>query len=251
MGLEQYRLPSGRVVRCPDAEPLVPSALAGDLYGVTGARRPEPPVPQLVRSAVAGPLTGNAATGQTGAGAGVAPRAAGPTPTAGCENTIQSDGPTGARPPSTNWHRVLVLEPLFGRRRRGGDGGHLRVGALPPIRHQRLQELLRTGHQASVSGGRAWTAPTPTPVPARVRRRSTSRWSSAWHPSVNVKVYVGPNNGTGPLDTYARMIDSDGAGDLHQLGRVRSAAAHGLHRGGGVDVPTGGGPGPDGGGRRR
>ena len=29
VGLEQYRLPSGRIVRVPDAEPLVPSALAG------------------------------------------------------------------------------------------------------------------------------------------------------------------------------------------------------------------------------
>ncbi len=105
VGLEQYRLPSGRIVRAPDAEPLVPSALAGDLYGVTGLDDLSRPVPQLVRSAVAVPLTGHSATGQTGAGAGVAPRAAGPTPTAGCENTIQSDGSSAARSPSTNWHR--------------------------------------------------------------------------------------------------------------------------------------------------
>ena len=73
-------------------------------------------------------------------------------------------------------------------------------------------------------------------------------------PNVNVQVYVGPNGGSGPLDTYVAMVERQrpAPGDLHQLGPVRGAAAAGLHPGRGVDLPAGRGPGPDRrGGRRR
>ncbi len=72
-------------------------------------------------------------------------------------------------------------------------------------------------------------------------------------PNVNAKVYVGPNGGSGPLDTYRAMVDGDSpaGGDLHQLGPVRGAAAAGLHPGRVVDLPAGRGPGPDRRGRRR
>ncbi len=53
VGLEQYRLPAGRVVRVPDAGPLVPGALAGDVVGVAGLDDLSRPVPQLVRPPIA------------------------------------------------------------------------------------------------------------------------------------------------------------------------------------------------------
>ena len=58
-GSEQYRLPSGRIVRVPDAEPLVPSSLAGALRRGDRSRRPEqaPSPSRSERDAVAAPTT--------------------------------------------------------------------------------------------------------------------------------------------------------------------------------------------------
>ena len=53
LGIEQYRLPSGRVAHAPTAEPLVPRSLAGSLQGVVGLADIAVPTPQLVR--LAGP----------------------------------------------------------------------------------------------------------------------------------------------------------------------------------------------------
>ncbi len=130
VGLERYRLPSGRVVRAPDAEPLVPGALAADLDGVTGLDDLSVPVPQLVRNrstvsrdaassdaassdaassdaassdaassdaassdaASSDAASSDAASSDAVPGSGVEAHAPGPTPTPGCETTIQSDG---------------------------------------------------------------------------------------------------------------------------------------------------------------
>ena len=68
-------------------------------------------------------------------------------------------------------------------------------------------------------------------------------------PDVNVKVYVGPNGGTGrSTPTRPWSTTTSVRGDHHQLGPVRGADGAGLHPGRVVALRAGRGPGPD---RRR
>ncbi len=92
VALEQYRLPSGRVVHAPSAGPLVPGALAPAVDGVVGLDDVARAVPELARpaAATASPSADPAATGPAPHAAGPAPRATGPTPSAGCQNTINT-----------------------------------------------------------------------------------------------------------------------------------------------------------------
>ena len=73
VGLEEYRLPTGRVARAPTEAPLVPSALADDLYGVVGLDDVNLQVPQLAHPAD-GPAGPGAAPAQSDPAPSSAPR---------------------------------------------------------------------------------------------------------------------------------------------------------------------------------
>jgi hypothetical protein len=213
--LEQYRLPSGRIVRVPDAEPLLPGALASQLYGVTGLDDLNRAVPQLVHSPATTPSPAHAqATGGTtapaaspaiGPAAGPIAHAPGPTPTAGCQSNISADGAGGA----------LTVDQLasaysFSDLYPGTEGSGVTVGVyeLEPY-------LLNDINTFKNCYSPAITA---TVTPVSVDGAATNSGPGAGEaaldiemvigmaPSVTVKVYVGPNQGSGPLDTYERMV---------------------------------------------
>ena len=222
VGLEQYRLPSGRVVRAPDAEPLVPAALAGDLVGVTGLDDLSRPAPQLVRPSsrsraparllsgtLPGPTPGPATTGPVDGGGGAGPRASGPTPTAGCENTIQSD------PSSAGGLTVdqLAAAYSFSGLYPGNEGAGVTVGVyeLEPFFSADINAFKNCYSPvigASVSAVSVDHA-NPNGGSGAGEAALDIEMVIGMAPSVNVKVYVGPNSGTGPIDTYAQMVESD------------------------------------------
>ncbi len=98
VGLEQYRLPSGRVVRVARRRRRwCPSALAGALDGITGLDDLSRPVPELVRSAPARPRPGRWRAGHRARRRGRSPRAArARAPTAGCARHASSPTPASA-----------------------------------------------------------------------------------------------------------------------------------------------------------
>ena len=49
----------------------------------------------------------------------------------------------------------------------------------------------------------AWTTPTPTPAPGPGEAALDIEMVIGMAPNVNARVYVGPNGGSGPLDTYS------------------------------------------------
>jgi len=214
LGLEQYRLPSGRMVRVPDAEPLVPSALAGDLYGVTGLDDLSRPVPQLVRSGdraeVAGagrPASGGALSGST-----VEPRATGPIPTPGCESTIQSDGSSAGALTVDQLASAYSFSSIYSTE--AGPVATVGIYELEPFLQSDINNFKNCYSPAigaMVSTVSVDGAP-PNAGPGAGEAALDIEMVIGMAPSVNVKVYVGPNNGTGPLDTYARMINSDSVG---------------------------------------
>jgi subtilase family serine protease len=205
--LEQYRLPSGRVVRVPDAEPLLPSALAPQLYGVTGLDDLNRAVPQLVRSTTAstssaiGPATGPA----TGPAAQPIAHAPGPTPTAGCQSSIAADGASGA----------LTVDQLasaysFSGLYPGTEGSGVTVGVyeLEPFLQSDITTfkncyspaITATVNSVSVDGAATNSGPGAGEAALDIEM------VIGMAPNATVKVYVGPNQGSGPLDTYERMV---------------------------------------------
>jgi subtilase family serine protease len=210
VGLEQYRLPSGRVVRAPDAEPLVPAVLAGDLYGVAGLDDLSQPVPQLVRAAAQQPAAQRPGPSPGTADAVPAPdpHAGGPQPTAGCESTIQSGNGSGGMTVDQ-----LASAYSFSSLYPGNEGSGVTVGIyeLEPF----LQSDITTFKNcyspvisASVSAvGVDRTSPNSGPGQGEAALDIEMVIGMA--PAVNAKVYVGPNGGTGPLDTYLAMVDGN------------------------------------------
>jgi hypothetical protein len=214
VGLEQYRLPSGRVVRVPDAEPLVPSALAGALDGVTGLDDLNRPQPQLVRPhaptlpAIRASNTAAPPPVAVDAAAGVAPRASGPTPTVGCSNTIQ------ANPGSAN---ALTVDELAGAYSfssiySGNEGSGVTVGIYElepflPSDITAFKNCYGSGITASVSSVSVDHA-NPNAGSGAGEAALDIEMVIGMAPSVNARVYIGPNGGSGPLDTYIAMVDS-------------------------------------------
>ncbi|HEY5023636.1 MAG TPA: protease pro-enzyme activation domain-containing protein, partial [Acidimicrobiales bacterium] len=222
--LEQYRLPSGRLVRVPDAEPLVPGALAGALYGVTGLDDLSRPVPQRIRSGDRAPVSGNTVSGNTvsgntvsgntvsgntGTGSAPEPRAAGPSPTAGCEDTIQSDGASSGALTVDQLASAYSFSSLYS----GNEGAGVTVGVYElepflPSDITTFKNCYAPAIGASVSSVSVQGV-SPNSGPGGGEAALDIEMVIGMAPSVNVKVYVGPNGGTGPLDTYLRMVDDD------------------------------------------
>jgi subtilase family serine protease len=198
VGLEQYRLPSGRVVRAPDAAPLVPRALAGALEGVVGLDDLNRPVPQLVRSSAA------SAPRAPRPAAGSRPHAGGPVFLSSCD----AGGNQGA----------LTVDQLaqaysFSGLYPGTEGAGVTVGVYElesflPTDITNFENCYSPTINASVSSigvdgahpnGNAGAGEAALDIEMTV----------GMAPAANVTVYVGPNAGTGPLDTYAQMVTDD------------------------------------------
>jgi Pro-kumamolisin, activation domain/IPT/TIG domain len=204
--LEQYRLPSGRVVRAPDAEPLVPAALAADLYGVAGLDDLSRPVPQLVRTAATPPGVSAAAVGAVSA---PDPHAGGPQPTAGCENTIQSDNGSAGGLTVDQLASAYSFSSLYPSNE--GSGVTVGIYELEPFLQSDIttfKNCYSPAISASVSGiGVDRTSPNSGPGQGEAALDIEMVIGMA--PAVSAKVYVGPNGGTGPLDTYLAMVDGN------------------------------------------
>ena len=209
VGLERYRLPSGRVVRVPDAEPLVPAALAGDLDGVAGLDDLSRPVPQLVRASPGAPAGASPTAPSTGAApaATARPHVGGPMPTAGCEGAIQSRGANSGALTVDQLAQAYSFSSLYP----GTEGSGVTVGVYElepflPSDVNTFKSCYSPTIGASVSGVSVDGA-NPNAGPGQGEAALDIEMVIGMAPSVNVKVYVGPNNATGPLDTYLAMVD--------------------------------------------
>jgi subtilase family serine protease len=210
VGLEQYRLPSGQVVRVPDAEPLVPGALAGDLYGVTGLDDLNRPVPQLVRSANRSPATLSTGTPKTGTpspavqAAAPIPHANGPAPTTGCQNTL--------RPVGGLTVDQLAAAYSFSSLYTGGtEGSGVTVGLyeLEPFLTTDISTFKNCYSPAITASVNAVSVDGASPNAGAGAGEAALdiEMVIGMAPNVTVEVYVGPNGGSGPLDTYAAMVE--------------------------------------------
>ena len=204
VGLEQYRLPTGEVVRAPDAEPLVPAALSGVLDGVTGLDDLSRPTPQLVRSAA--PALLDAAPGAAGA---PSPHASGPAPTAGCEDAIDSNGANAGALTADDLAQAYSFSSLYP----GTEGTGVTVGVYElepflPSDVNTFKSCYSPAITASVSGVGVDGA-NPNAGPGQGEAALDIEMVIGMAPNVNLKVYVGPNTGTGPLDTYLDMVDGN------------------------------------------
>ena len=245
VGLEQYRLPSGRVVQVPDAEPLVPGALADDFYGVAGLDDLSRPVPELARA--------TEATGETGAppgpssGAVPAPRSGGPTPTTGCESAIQSSGSSAGAVTADQLASAYSFSSLYP----GTEGSGVTVGIYElepflPSDINTFKNCYSPAISASVNGvGVDHTSPNAGAGQGEAALDIEMVIGMA--PNVNAKVYVGPNAGSGPLDTYAAMVNGNNPPPVISTswGQCEAQLSAAVHRVGNDDLRTGGVPGPD------
>ncbi|HEY7948860.1 MAG TPA: protease pro-enzyme activation domain-containing protein, partial [Acidimicrobiales bacterium] len=210
LGLEQYRLPSGRVVRAPDAGPLVPGPLYAVVSGVAGLDDLNRPVAQLVGSAARAGLAGNAPA-PARAAAVESPRAGGPTPTAGCTNQIQSNGANAGALTADDLAQAYSFSSLYP----GNQGGGVTVGVyeLEPYLTADINAFKAcytpaiTAPVNAISVGGAPVHAGPGAGEAALDVETVIGMA----PSANIEVYVGPNGGTGPLDTYLRMVQDDNA----------------------------------------
>ena len=217
VGLDRYRLPSGRVVRSPSAPPLVPSALARAVDGVAGLDDLSQAVPELVRSSLhstgagATPTVGGATPSLVGAPVG---HADGPVPSAGCAAAIEASG---------SGHGALTADELaeaysFSGLYPGTEGSGVTVGIYE------LEPFLN----ADVNTFKACYTPAISATVNGIGVDRTNPNADAGHgeaaldiemvigmaPDVNAKVFVGPNGGSGPLDTYAAMVDGSNPPDV-------------------------------------
>jgi subtilase family serine protease len=203
VGLEQYRLPSGRVVQAPDAEPLVPAALADDLDGVAGLDDVSRPVPELVRPASHAEVPATAPA----TAPGPAPRAGGPQATSGCESTIQSDGNSAGALTADQLASAYSFSSLYPSDE--GSGVTVGIYELEPFLQSDISAFKNcyspaiTASVSAVSVDRA----SPNSGPGQGEAALDVEMVIGMAPAVNAKVYVGPNGGTGPLDTYLAMVD--------------------------------------------
>ncbi|MGA2521708.1 MAG: protease pro-enzyme activation domain-containing protein, partial [Acidimicrobiales bacterium] len=209
VGLEQYRLPSGRVVHAPSAGPLVPSALAPAVDGVVGLDDVARPVPEMARPAAAPAPPADRATGATPHAAGATPHATGPTPSAGCQNTINSGRASAGALTADELAQAYSFDSLYP----GTEGAGVTVGVYE------LEPYLVSDINAFEACYSISTVVTAKPVdqslasvndsPGQGEAALDIEMVAAMAPDATVDVYDGPNGGTGPLDTYAAMVNQD------------------------------------------
>ncbi len=196
--LVEARLGSGRVGRLDTAPPRVPAALAGSLTGIVGLSDLAVPRPQLRPGPPVGPLP---AVGPAG------PRAAGTAVPTACPTAAAVASGTGGWT-ADQLASAYGLDHLFGQGRTGA-GETVGIFELEPYTPSDVQTyqscfgLTNPVADVPVDGG----ATGPQSGEAALDIEAVAGLA----PGAAIRVYSGPDAGTGPLDTYARMVDDDAA----------------------------------------
>ncbi len=209
--LVNARLAGGRVARFATAEPLVPAALAHDVGGVIGLSTVAEAHPQLQAGrAVAGDgsVGGSSPAGSTSAGS-----------TGPHEAAVAHAGPTACPAASTAAGSTAwtadQLASTYGLSTLYGQG---RIGAGQTVGIYELEPFTSSDVQA-YEGCYGLNVPVST-VPVDGGANGSQVGEAALDievvaglaPSSSITVYSGPNdNGNGPIDTYARMVNDDSA----------------------------------------
>ena len=219
VGLEQYRLPTGRVARAPTEAPLVPGALADDLYGVVGLDDVTLPVPEL-----AWPTGGPGARDAAPAGPAAAPRTAaaphavpahvaGPVASAGCDASIDGSSRSNGALTADQLAQAYSFSDVYADEE--GAGTTVGVYELEPYSSADIT-MFEDCYSPAIT-----TVPTGVSVdfasvhsgPQQGEAALDTEMVIGMAPQASVKVYVGPNGGAGPVDTYDAMAQ-DGSLDV-------------------------------------
>jgi hypothetical protein len=184
--------------------------LSGDLYGVAGLDDLNRPVPQLVGSRARQRLSGSTPLSASTA-AVESPRAGGPTPTPACTTAIQSSPSNSGALTADQLAQAYSFSSLYP----GTEGAGVTVGVyeLEPYMTNDINVFkgcYSPAIGASVTGISV-DGTSPHFGPEQGEAALDVEMVIGMAPSANVEVYVGPNGGTGPLDTYLRMVGDDTA----------------------------------------
>jgi len=229
VAIDDYRLPSGRIAYAPTERALVPASLASSLDGLVGLDDLSLPAPQHVRSADragASPSTSaNSKASASAASAAPAPRTSGPVPhvagptpvpaggNASCSSpmTIASAGLSSGTKTADQLAQAYSFSSVYGA---GNEGQGITVGVYE------LEPFLPSDvTQFENCYSPAITAPVnPLGVDGSDPTLNAGEGEAALDietlvglaPQVTADVYVGPNAGVGPLDTYVAMINPAG-----------------------------------------
>jgi len=203
LGIEQYRLASGRVAHAPTAEPLVPRSLAGSLQGVVGLADLAVPTPQTVRPG--GPAASARASGAARAGAVPGPRA---QPRAGGPGTCTTTSPAPPALTAGDLAQAYSFSSLYTGDT--GQGVHVGVYELESFSPSDIATFAACYGVSNV--------PTVVPVDGGPEGGPAAGSGEAaldiemvigMAPGATVDVYEGPENGSGPYDVYDRLVDDD------------------------------------------
>jgi len=188
VSLVDTRLPSGRVARLSEEAPAVPSALAPTLAGVIGLSTVAQPQPQVVleprRSPSAGPR--------------VPVPHVGPVP---CLQASQAGGYTADQLAAAYGLNTLYAGGLVGAGQTVGLYELEPFNKLDISAYQACYGLANSVTPVLVDGGA---------VGAQQGEAALDIEDAAGlAPGASIRVYSGPQTGSGPIDTYSRMVTDD------------------------------------------
>jgi subtilase family serine protease len=192
--LVEVRLASGRTARFAVGDPLVPAGLSGSMAGVIGLSEQLPATPSIVRGA---PLAGSAGRPQGAA----RPASVGPQPCpaiAGMSSVWTAD----------KLAATYGLTSLYGSGRTGA-GQTVGVYELEPYSppdvqaYQACYGLNVPVTNINIDGGSSSSQSGEAALDIEA--------VAGLAPGAALEVYTGPNYGTGPIDTYERMVTDDTA----------------------------------------
>ncbi len=193
VSLERVRLPSGRLVTAPSADPLVPKSLLPEVVGVSGLDTVATPV-------------GHARTAASSSAA-PSPAALQPHGAPGtCPNAVAQSSSNG--PYTVQQLATAYSVGPFWAEGRFGQGTSVGIYELEPFAASDINAFESCyGIGAAVSnvnvdggaGAGSGSGESALDIEAVV----------GFAPSTSVIVYTGPNGGSGPNDTYAAAINAD------------------------------------------
>ncbi len=187
------RLADGRVARFASQQPAVPSSLASHVVGVVGLSTVATSQPQLVPADTGGSTSSG---GGRGPSAAVVP-AVGPGPA--CSGAATSGGYT-----ANQLAAAYGLNALYGG---GTNGAGVNVGIyeLEPFTPSDIAAYESCyGISTSVSNTDVDLGPGPVAQQGEAALDIEDVIGLA--PGATIKVYTGPQNGSGPIDTYEQMV---------------------------------------------
>jgi hypothetical protein len=204
VAIERFRLPSGREAHAPTASPLVPASLAPDLSGVVGLDDLSQPVPELVRARDRTSPPGQPAP-RVG---GPAPRSSGPTATSGCRGTIDSTSGGSTALTADQLAQAYSFSSIYGNPSNNeGQGVTVGIYELEPFLQSDITTFENCYSPAITASFMSVTVGSSQSGTGAGEAALDIETLIGLAPQVNVKVYVGNNSGSGPLDTYVQMVN--------------------------------------------